>query len=107
MDEYNVFLSEPAEQDLHEISLYIAAKLLSPTTAEDMLDTFYEAMSGLATMPKRHPLIKDVFLANLEYRMMPLKNYVIFYSVNDSFGERDVNIERILYAKRNWQEILN
>jgi len=106
MDKYSVFLSEPAEQDLNEISLYIASQLLSPITAENMIDTFHESMSKLTLIPKRYPLVKDIFLASLGYRVMPVKNYLVFYSVNDSSEIKEVNIERILYAMRDWQNIL-
>jgi plasmid stabilization system protein ParE len=57
-------------------------------------------------MPKKHPLIEDVFLYSLDYRMLPVKNYIIFYSVDDTPGMQSVNIERILYAGRDWQSIL-
>jgi len=108
MDEYKVYLSEPAEQDIDEISRYISTQLLVPETAENMLDAFYEAMSSLSSMPKRYPIVEDAFLANLGYRIMPVKNYLVFYSVHDSSsGVKEVNIERILYARRNWQYILN
>ena len=105
MNKYTVFLSEPAEQDISDIVFYISTQLLAPETADDMLDTFYNAMSSLVTMPKRHPLVDDVILANLGYRILPVKNYLVFYSVNDDCQE--VNIERILYGKRDWQTLLN
>ena len=108
MGKYNVYLSEPAEQDLDEISIYISTQLLVPETAEDLIDTFYQAMSSLSSMPKRHPLVNDVFLANLGYRMLPVKSYLVFYSVNEMpNGLREVNIERVLYGRRDWQNILN
>ena len=108
MDKYNVYLSEPAEQDLEEISLYISTQFLAPETADDLIDTFYQAMSGLSSMPKRHPLVNDAFLASLGYRMLPVKNYLVFYSVSEiSKGFNEVNIERVLYGRRDWQNILN
>jgi len=103
-----VYLSDPAEHDIDEILLYISTQLLAPETAERMLDTLYEAMSSLSLMPKRYPLVDDVFLANLGYRMLTVKNYLIFYSVNEMYtGLREVNIERVLYERRDWQNILN
>jgi len=106
MDRYNVFLSQPAELDLTEIFYHISAKLLAPQTAEHMIDTFHKEMQTLEVMPKRNPLVNDVFLANLGYRILPVKNYLVFYSVYD-LPTKEVNIERILYSKRNWQSILN
>jgi len=108
MDKYSVYLSEPAEQDIDEISLYIATQLSAPMTAENMVEIFFQAMSSLEIMPKRHPLVVDVFLASLGYRMLPIKSYLIFFTVDDSLpGVREVNIERVLYAGRDWQNIIN
>jgi len=102
-----VYLSELAERDIEEISIYISTRLLSPLTAKNILDSFYKAMSSLKTMPKRHPLVADTFLANLGYRMLPVKNHLIFYSVEAlPSGKLEVNIERVLHEKRSWQNIL-
>jgi len=107
MDKYNVFLSEPVERDIDEISLYISTQLMAQTTAENMIDTFYKAMSNLEFMPKRQPLVSDAFLASLGYRILPVKNYLVFYSVSESPpNTREVNIERVLYAGRDWQSLL-
>jgi len=107
MDKYNVYLSEPAEQDINEISLYISTQLMAPMTAENMVDILYKAMSNLEIMPKRQPLVGDAFLANLGYRILPVKNYLVFYSVNESPPDvREVNVERVLYAGRDWQNLL-
>jgi len=106
MTEYKVFISEPAEQDLCEIFFYISNQFLAPATAEDMIDTIHQAMLSLKNMPKRNPLVNDIFLGNLGYRIQPIKNYLIFYSIAD-LPLPEVNIERVLYNRRNWQHILN
>ena len=108
MDNYRIFVSEPAIEDMAEIAAYISTQLNSPDTAENMLDAFHEAISSLACMPKRYPLVRDDLLASLGYRLMPVKNYNVLFSVNESLSNaRDVNIERVLYSKRNWKHLLN
>ena len=82
MTKYNVYISEPAEQDLDDIAKYISTQLLAPLTADNMLDEFFDAISGLETMPYRHPLVGDAFLASFGYRVMPVKNYLVIYTVN-------------------------
>ena len=106
MLEHVVFISEPADQDLIEIKDYITTQYLSPETAVEMVETIYAAMFGLSHMPKRHPLVEDVFLTPFGYRILPVKKYLVFYTINDSSEIWDVNIERILYSGRNWQHIL-
>jgi len=108
MDKYNVYLSEPAQEDMDEILNYISTQLSAPITAENMIDTFHKAMSGLEIMPKRQPSVGDAFLASLGYRILPVKNYLVFCSVHEpTTSVREVNIERVLYAGRDWQNLLN
>ncbi|MCL1787369.1 MAG: type II toxin-antitoxin system RelE/ParE family toxin [Defluviitaleaceae bacterium] len=106
MDEYQVKITLSATLDLQEILRHISTQLLAPLTAEKMLNTFHEAIASLYTMPKRNPFASDKFLANLGYRIMPVKNYLVFYTVTD-WPAQEVNIERILYGKRDWQQLLN
>jgi len=106
MREYNVFISEPAEQDLFDIFFHISTQFHAPETAEDMIDAIHHAMLSLNHMPKRNPLVNDTFLANLGYRIQPIKNYLIFYSVTE-LPLPEVNIERVSYNRRNWQYLLN
>jgi len=91
--------------DLQAIFFHISTQLLAPQTAENMIDTLHKEMSSLEVMPKRNPLVEDAFLASLGYRILPVKNYLVFYSVVD-MPAPEVNIERVLYKGRNWQHIL-
>ena len=107
MDKYKIFVSDPALEDMDEIALYISTQLNTPETADNMLDAFHKAMLSLAKMPKRHPLVRDDFLASLGYRKLSVKNYFILYSVDDTASEkREVNVERVLYSVRNWKHIV-
>ena len=107
MKTYKVRLTKRALQDIDDIDIYISSQLLSPATAENMRIKFHDAMSSLETMPMRYPLVADAFHASLGYRVLPVKNYLIFYTVDDSLPDvRNVDIERVLYAGRNWQQIL-
>jgi len=71
-----------------------------------MIDTFRKEIQTLEVMPKRNPLVNDIFLASFGVRSMPVKNYLVFYSVTD-LPTPEVDIERILYKGRDWQKILN
>jgi toxin ParE1/3/4 len=108
MDKVKIFVSDPALEDMDEIAIYIATQFSAPNTADNMLDAFYEAILSLAVMPKRHLLVRDDFLASLGYRLVPVKNYLVFYSIDDSLPDVCVvNIERVLFSGRNWKHILN
>ncbi len=101
---YRIDISEPAENDLRDIVRYISAQLSAPITALEMLKAIEQAMAGLAEMPHRAPVVADERLAAIGYRKLIVKNYVIFFSIDEK--TKVVDVERILYSRRNWRAIL-
>lgn len=104
MEKYRVDISEPAENDLRNIVRYISAQLSAPTTALKMMDVIEEAIGGLAVMPQKCPFVVDERLAMLGYHKMLVKNYIVFFTIDEKL--KVVDIERILYVRRNWRYIL-
>ncbi len=100
MTKYRVDLSEPAEKDLIDIVKYIASQLSSPMSAYHMMEIFEEAMASLSDTPESCPLITEERLSQLGYRKLIVKNYIVFFSVDEK--NKVVDVERILYARRNW-----
>ena len=104
MEHYEVEVSEPAENDLRDIVRYISAQLAAPITALKMLDSIESAILTLSDMPQSHSVVADDRLSSLGYRKLIVKNYIVFFTVNEK--EKVVNVERILYARRDWAYIL-
>jgi len=105
MAKYRVDVSEPAENDLRDIVRYISAQLSAPMTALKMMDTIEEAIiTGLAVIPQKCPLVTDERLAMMGYRKLLVKNYIIFFTIDEK--SKVVDVERILYARRDWLHIL-
>jgi plasmid stabilization system protein ParE len=104
MANYKIAVSEPAENDLHDIVRYISAQLSAPMTALKMMDTIEEAIAGLSDIPKKYPLVSDDRLKAMDYRKLLVKNYIVFFSLDDK--SNIVDVERILYARRDWLHIL-
>lgn len=104
MEGYKVFVSEPAENDLRDIVRYIFSQLNAPITALRMMELFEESMFGLANMPQRCPLVSDERLQQIGYRKLIVKDYIVFFSINEK--EKVVDIERILHARRDWLRFL-
>jgi plasmid stabilization system protein ParE len=104
MVQYKPIIAAPAEDDLAAVYHYIAEDLDSPDTALRILETVYTALRSLANMPHRCPLVDDERLAAIGYRMLPIKNYLAFFTVNEE--TKTVCVERILYARRDWLHIL-
>lgn len=102
--QYRIDISEPAENDLWDIVRYISAQLSAPITAMEMLEIIEQALNGLAEMPHRAPAVADERLAAIGYRKLNVKNYIIFFSIDEK--EKVIDVERILYSRRNWRAIL-
>jgi len=101
---YKIDVSEPAEEDLRDILRYISSQLSASATAMKMMDTIEETLTKLEYMPERYPLVRDERLATMGYRRLDIKNYTAFFTINKK--DKIVDIERILYAKRDWAILL-
>ncbi len=55
-------------------------------------------------MPQRFPLISDERLSQMGYRKLVVKNYVVFYLIDEK--NKVVEIGRILYGRRDWLSLL-
>lgn len=104
MSGYRVDLSEPAENDLRDIVRYISSQLDAPVTALKMMDIIEQAISGLSSMPQKCPPVTDERLAAMGYRKLIVKNYIAFFTIDER--NKVVDVERILYARRDWLRIL-
>jgi addiction module RelE/StbE family toxin len=104
MATYRIDISKPAENDLRDIILYISSQLSAPMTATKMMDTIEEALLSLAEMPEKYPLVRDERLSSMGYRKLLIKNYIAFYTIDELL--KVVNVERILYARRDWLRLL-
>ena len=100
MEQYNVKIFPTAQNDLREIVDYL--NTLSPEAAIRYYDLIVEQIGTLSTMPERCPLAKNTQLRLRGYRMLIVKNYIIFYV----FSDKTVEIRRILYARRRYEEII-
>ena len=104
MERYRVDVSEPAENDLRDIVRYISSQLSAPMTAMQMMDAMEDAIVGLTDMPQKYALVTDERLASMGYRKLVVKNYIVFFTINEQ--SRIVEDERILYARRDWLRFL-
>ena len=104
MAKYRVDITEPAENDLVDIVKYIASQLSAPFSALDRMDLLEEAMTGLSELPQRCPVVRDERLSQMGYSKLIVKNYAVFFSIDEK--NKVVNIERILYVRRDWLRIL-
>jgi plasmid stabilization system protein ParE len=104
MANYKVDVSKPAENDLYDIICYISVQLSAPMAALKMAEIIEEALTGLTEKPYNYPQVADERLASMGYRKLIVKNYIVFFTINKKTNV--VDIERILYARRDWLHIL-
>jgi plasmid stabilization system protein ParE len=55
-------------------------------------------------MPKKFALVLDDELAKRGYRSVSVKNYIIFYTINEK--TETVNIISVMYNRREWTNLL-
>lgn len=96
---------QKAEQDLEDIYCYISNTLLEPEIAKKIYLTIYDRIQSLKNMLKRNPIVTEEPFKSIGLRKQHAANYMILYIVNDE--NNTINIIRILYSKRNWQNLLS
>ena len=101
---YSVKFTGKSEEDLFSILKYISTVLKAPAAAKNLSNEIQSKVRILETSPYCCQLVKDEYLNQQCIRYLLLKNYIVFYSVNED--EKMVSIIRILYGRRDWKSIL-
>lgn len=91
-----------AQRDLRDITGYIADILKAPKAAMDLIDALDNSISRLEQFPYSCRVYQSIERLEAEYRMLPVKNYLVFYAVT----EHDVEIHRIIYTKMNLERLI-
>jgi len=97
---YNVLVYPSAQNDLKEIKKYFTDVL--KTKSNSVFNKFLEQVQLLKKHPFVYPVHSDPFLRLIQYRVFAIDNDLVFYVVK----ENEVQIHRVLYAKRNFVELL-
>jgi addiction module RelE/StbE family toxin len=101
---YRLTFSKLFKRDVDSSYNYIKNKLEAPMAADNLIKEIIETLNKIKENPDIRPLVQDKYLASLGYRLKNIKNYVIFYIIDND--NRHIKIIRFLYNKRNWINIL-
>ena len=101
---YNLVFSKIIDEDIDSCYNYIKEKLESPMAAENLMKELYEKINYIIEKPYFRPLVHDKFLASFGIRSIKVKNYLLFYDVEED--ENNVNIITFMYNKRDWINII-
>ena len=101
---YKVRYLPVARQDMGEIAGYIAQTLRNPAAAERLAVELVEAADTLSAFPYANPVYLPIRPLLHEYRKLLVRNHLLLYWVDE--GAKQVTIARVLYARRNYGELL-
>jgi addiction module RelE/StbE family toxin len=98
---YEVIITPSAQKDLTEIKSYFTNVL--KTSSNSIFEKFLEQVKILKVHPFTYKVHQDPLLKLVGYRIIPIDNYSMFYVIKSNI----VQIHRVLYAKRNYLQLLN
>jgi toxin ParE1/3/4 len=91
-----------ALKDLREITDYITDTLKAPNAAMDLLSALDDSISMLQQFPYSYRIYQPIKDLESEYRLLPVKNYVVFFAVK----QQVVEIHRVVYGKMDLTKII-
>ena len=97
-------LTKRAESDLDGIVSYITVDLANPQAASDFVDKLQDTIEEARAFPKSGSLVDNEFLQIENMRKKLVGNCIKYYLLD--VGENIIYILRIVYGKRNLDEIL-
>ena len=102
---YSLSITDLAEDDILSAVRYTASVLKAPIAANNLLDEIERHEEILANTPNIYPFAKDEYLAEKGVKFVMVKNFIMFYMVNED--EKTVTVIRFLHSRRDWKNILN
>ena len=91
-----------ALEDLKQIKKYITDDLCSEQSAINTVDRILKRIRQLEAFPEIGAPLSSIIAIEVPYRFLVCGNYTAFYK----FENNEVHIIRILYARRNFMQIL-
>ena len=101
---YSYRFTEKAAQDFDEILRYISVDLSNPEAAQKLGRKMFEQIDTVRAFPDSGAPVDNEFLPDKTVRKLLVDNYVIYYKAHHE--ERIISVIRIVYGKRNLDEIL-
>jgi len=93
-DKYQINYLPVAKKDLNNIIDYIQTD--NSSAALNLLNDIDKSISQLENFPYKGKIPEDNYLQSKGYRMLVVKNYIVFYVVYENIKE--VEIRRILHG---------
>ncbi len=91
-----------AQNDLQETVSYISNDLCAPVAALNLVDDLYAAITKLSEFPELYREYQPSKPLSDKYSIIPVKNYIVLYVVNDNY----IEIRRIINAKMDYNKLI-
>lgn len=101
---YTIQYSTSSKNDLRIAVDYINNVLLNHSAGNRLRIKIQSTIKNLKVFPHKHPLIDDLMLTPYKIRFLPIKNYLLFYTIIEE--TKTIYIVRFLYSRSDWQRIL-
>jgi plasmid stabilization system protein ParE len=102
---YSILYLPVAEMDIRSAAMYIATKLKAPAAAVNLVREIRKKVNVLRDMPYMYQEYRGEPQTNIIYRVMPVKNYLVFYIVFED--NKIIEIHRVLYARMDINSLLS
>ena len=93
---YKIIVTAPAQKNLQNAVSYISNDLKNKQAAFNLIDLVEETV--------KYAVVDDEILSREGFRFIQIKDYLLFYVVRKE--NQTVVIQRFLYARRDWMNIL-
>ncbi|MDR2588817.1 MAG: type II toxin-antitoxin system RelE/ParE family toxin [Spirochaetales bacterium] len=101
---YALVFSKVIREDIDSSYTYIKETLEAPHAAENLIKDIVEKLEYIKKTPYARSLVHDNYLTSLGIRSIKIKNYVLYYNVEEE--KKSINIIRFFYNKRDWIKLL-
>ena len=96
---YTVEITSQAEEQMQEITHYIAFELKAPDAALHLLDELEDFFLSLSEFPQRIPLTDEEPWRTSGIHRLPIKNFLVYFWIDEK--NMKVKVTAVIYAKRD------
>ncbi|MBQ2205163.1 MAG: type II toxin-antitoxin system RelE/ParE family toxin [Lachnospiraceae bacterium] len=100
---YRIVETEAFKKSLNEIFDYISVNFKNPNIIRDMLNILDDVSELLKIFPDMYSVFEPSYKLENIVRKFPVKNYLVFYTVNDYLEE--VRFLKIIHSRRNYYKV--
>ena len=102
--EYSYQFTKPAVSDLDSTLHYIAKELDNPIAAQNLGQKIFAAIDRARSFPEIGTPVDNEYLSDKTVRRIAVDRYLLYYKPDHA--NRMITVLRIVYGKRNLDEIL-